>query len=825
MDGPFTSYAQNFEDVRLLRAFHDVAAGRYLDIGTQDPVRDSVSLAFYERGWRGVHVEPTPAYAAAMRAARPDETVIEAAVSRHPGPIPFFEIPETGISTGVANIAAAHARAGWQNREIAVATVTLAALFDLMGDAPIHWLKIDVEGMEADVLRSWGDHPARPIALVIEATVPNTQIPTHDEWYDLVLSRGYRDVLFDGLSRYFIHETQAERGSALALSPNVFDGFQVTPSHFVSGRMAGETEALLEQARQRAEAQREEAVLAANEQAKAALETARAELEQRILGLQSRLTETEEALAETQRQGLSLAREAGQLQGQLRAEAEAAAAQLRQAEETRLKLKTRLAAVDDRLTQTQARLQDERASGEALRARIALTESTNSKLNDDLAAANGALDEHRRKEAALSAQVAERTEQLAAANRALDESRRMKSNLAVQVAEITEQLAAANRARDEHRRTEAALSAQVTNCTAQLAAANRSVDEGQQRELALSAQVAEAAQRLAEGEAALRQAEALGVSRDTELAQAQARMAWLNERLRQAAGLLDHAPDPLDGWPRRLAMLLARIANRQPDAIAANRAASIEAWRATLSDPAAQQPLHGEFTIAENTDFVDGAAIQGSPFMSADESPITSVPRLLAPHDAEFIRVAYQAILGRAPDPEGGTYYLGRLRAGTHKLEILKQLRRSPEGRNFIPGVAGLDRAIRRHRIANLPLVGPIIRTFNRSDGNSAVERQLRVILNEVGRLHADQTSLFRAVSALADRPVVVACTAEPPSVNQPNGPAQDAPVQPRANLAALPTLAATLDEIGPMASFEHFLSSLQSSVARSREATMLNQS
>lgn len=54
------SYAQNFEDVRLWRAFSDVTAGRYLDIGTQDPVQDSVSLAFYERGWRGVHVEPTP---------------------------------------------------------------------------------------------------------------------------------------------------------------------------------------------------------------------------------------------------------------------------------------------------------------------------------------------------------------------------------------------------------------------------------------------------------------------------------------------------------------------------------------------------------------------------------------------------------------------------------------------------------------------------------------------------------------------------------------------------------------------------------------------
>ena len=49
----FISHAQNFEDVRLWRAFSDIREGRYLDIGTQDPVRDSVSHAFYERGWRG----------------------------------------------------------------------------------------------------------------------------------------------------------------------------------------------------------------------------------------------------------------------------------------------------------------------------------------------------------------------------------------------------------------------------------------------------------------------------------------------------------------------------------------------------------------------------------------------------------------------------------------------------------------------------------------------------------------------------------------------------------------------------------------------------
>ncbi len=78
---PFVSYAQNFEDVILWRALKHVGRGFYIDIGAQDPVIDSVSLAFYEQGWRGVHVEPVAEYAEKLRKARPDEEVIQAAVT------------------------------------------------------------------------------------------------------------------------------------------------------------------------------------------------------------------------------------------------------------------------------------------------------------------------------------------------------------------------------------------------------------------------------------------------------------------------------------------------------------------------------------------------------------------------------------------------------------------------------------------------------------------------------------------------------------------------------------------------------------------------
>src|SRR5260370_36092251 len=109
----FTSYAQNCEDVMLWRALRHVGRGFYVDIGAQDPIVDSVSMGFYEEGWRGVHVEPVAAYAALLRAQRPDEIVVQAALGAHHGTLRFHEVAETGLSTADPNVAARHREAGW----------------------------------------------------------------------------------------------------------------------------------------------------------------------------------------------------------------------------------------------------------------------------------------------------------------------------------------------------------------------------------------------------------------------------------------------------------------------------------------------------------------------------------------------------------------------------------------------------------------------------------------------------------------------------------------------------------------------------------------
>lgn len=705
----FVSYAQNFEDVRLWRAFGDVGAGRYLDIGTQDPVDDSVSLAFYERGWRGVHVEPTPAYAAAVAAARPDEIVIQAAVSNSPGPLRFYEIPETGLSTGSLEIAERHKLAGWEAREIVVPTVTLASIFDLMGPDAIHWLKVDVEGMEADVLASWGDHSARPAALVIEATAPNTQDPTHEAWQEMVLSRGYTEVLFDGLSRYYVHESNGHRGPSLAMSPNFFDGFQVPKKHFTAGKLGCDHDAAIARVHHEVEEDCDVRILAVTAQVAEADAARNNAIELAQVAADAIKAEADARIEEVQGALLALTRENGRLEGQLTALLEEHSARLVDAEVIRQDLLDRINRAGDALASSQQ---------DAAEARVALADLRERHAAE--VAKNAAEARHHFKAQQQAAAHAEalRNEAVSYAARLadMDAARRDLAEL------LSQSEAATASAHDEIRRTHEALSAQAD---AQAAIAKSLQDE-------------------------------IAYLRD--------RIHWRERQLEKAAWLMDVAPQPLDGLPRILAALARRMSKTEATAALNQHEQAIRNWRTELMFHPSADVQQVEQSADESVDFagLPVTTIRGNDIVELD-GPITSVPRLLAPSDREFIVAAYQSVLGRAPDTAGELYYLGRLRAGAHKLEILKQLRRSPEGRAFIPGVAGLDRAIKRYHRANLPLTGAVVRLLTGAEGNSATHRHLRILANEIGRGRSEQASLASRVDQLttfvqelAARPVVV---------------------------------------------------------------------
>jgi len=223
------SYAQNFEDVMLWRALGDVQGGSYIDIGAQSPNIDSVSKLFHQHGWSGIHIDPVVAYAAELRRERPGDIVIQAAVASRAGAIVFFEVTDSGLSTAQKDVAGRHRESGFDVAEMLVPAITLDDVFEQVGGQPVHWMKVDVEGAEADVLAGWVNSSVRPWVIVVEATEPSTREPSHGGWEPALLSKGYRFAYFDGLNRFYVSVHRSGLSASFLSGPNIFDGFMLSP--------------------------------------------------------------------------------------------------------------------------------------------------------------------------------------------------------------------------------------------------------------------------------------------------------------------------------------------------------------------------------------------------------------------------------------------------------------------------------------------------------------------------------------------------------------------------------------------------------------------
>jgi FkbM family methyltransferase len=221
----FVSYAQNQEDVLLWRALREVARGIYIDVGASDPVWDSVTKAFYDRGWSGVNIEPSAQAFAHLVAARPRDVNLNVAVSDHDGEITLYDVAGSGLSTSVRANADALASSGAAVKSVVTPCRTLAGILAPMHLPEIHFLKVDVEGAEEAALRGADFATLRPWIILVEATEPNTTISNHGAWEPIILAAGYRFAHFDGLNRYYVSQEKANLQAFFDRPVSMLDGF------------------------------------------------------------------------------------------------------------------------------------------------------------------------------------------------------------------------------------------------------------------------------------------------------------------------------------------------------------------------------------------------------------------------------------------------------------------------------------------------------------------------------------------------------------------------------------------------------------------------
>jgi FkbM family methyltransferase len=213
MTARMVSYAQNAEDVVLARAFAGERGGFWVDVGANEPTHDSVTRHFYDLGWTGINIEPQIGCFQRLEAERPKDLNLNIGVASAPGNLSFYLVPDApAMSTFSESQAALLAEMGYRTERSTVEVRTLNDVFaERVGDRQVDFLKVDVEGLEQEVLGTFDFQRWRPRALVVES------YPEVAEWEDRLITHGYRRALWDGINLFFVRDEDASvLGKALS---------------------------------------------------------------------------------------------------------------------------------------------------------------------------------------------------------------------------------------------------------------------------------------------------------------------------------------------------------------------------------------------------------------------------------------------------------------------------------------------------------------------------------------------------------------------------------------------------------------------------------
>lgn len=209
----------------LWRALKHVGQGVYIDIGAAWPDEHSVTKAFYQRGWHGINVEPNPNFHEQLRTSRGRDINLKVAVGEADGILTMNLFPETGLSTLDDSVAQLHQSSKATRLEVQVTTLASIWQTYISANQSVHFLKVDVEGFERAALAGNDWNINRPWIVVVEATLPLSQVESYDVWEPILLNANYKFAYADGLNRFYVSQEHSELLEAFKYPPNVFDDY------------------------------------------------------------------------------------------------------------------------------------------------------------------------------------------------------------------------------------------------------------------------------------------------------------------------------------------------------------------------------------------------------------------------------------------------------------------------------------------------------------------------------------------------------------------------------------------------------------------------
>jgi FkbM family methyltransferase len=194
------SFSQEGEDLILARMleFESGVPHFYVDVGANHPKRFSNTFAFYDRGWKGIAIEPDPELSNLFAVRRPRDRVVAVGISEHSGELTYHRFSDPAMNTFDPQLAAEREKDGrWkllQRSTVPVRTLASVLSEHIEIDHGIGFMSVDVEGFDLAVLRSNDWQRFRPRIVMAESLQSRLRDIDRCPIHSLMAAQGYEIV-------------------------------------------------------------------------------------------------------------------------------------------------------------------------------------------------------------------------------------------------------------------------------------------------------------------------------------------------------------------------------------------------------------------------------------------------------------------------------------------------------------------------------------------------------------------------------------------------------------------------------------------------------
>ena len=198
MTFPIESFSSFGEDRLILKFLSKQPAGFFVDVGAHDPIDYSNTYALYQRGWRGIAIDPDPDAIAAFRTKRPKDIALQCAIGTKVGEVTLHLFNDRSMNTVDENLfrkTLVNPRKRHQG-DIRVQRRPLADVLaaHVPAGTPVDFINVDCEGADLDVLRSNDWARFHPALLAVEDLGLDLERVTESHIFRFLRPLGYRLV-------------------------------------------------------------------------------------------------------------------------------------------------------------------------------------------------------------------------------------------------------------------------------------------------------------------------------------------------------------------------------------------------------------------------------------------------------------------------------------------------------------------------------------------------------------------------------------------------------------------------------------------------------